>query len=186
MNNSMDKETLKMRFKLPNGEEFEAQGPQEFIEAQRNYFLALIGQQTLTAPSSRLPNTPSQSDRPVPHFFAAANSRAAQVSPWERLFRVQEHTLVLRRKAKISPQDTAILILAAARDIFKQSAYSALELSRSLKALGIEGGRLDRLLVGEIQAGRMTAQGSKRGRTYQLSNEGLAHAFVLAHKLLGE
>ncbi len=185
MNNNMDKETLKMRFKLPSGEEFEAQGPQEFIEAQRNYFLTLIGQQ-ISAPANPLSiNTLQQHPAlPVSHT-RLATAQAPQASLWERLFRVQEHTLVLRRKAKISPQDTAILVLAAARDIFKQGAYSALELSSSLKAMGM-GGRLDRLLAGEIQTGRMTAHGSKRGRTYQLSNEGLAHAFVLAHKLLGE
>ncbi len=39
----MADELFKIRFRFPNGEEFEATGNCEFIEQQRNYFLTLVG-----------------------------------------------------------------------------------------------------------------------------------------------
>lgn len=43
--NENDK-NFKIRFRFPNGEEFEAEGNRDFIEQQRNYFLALIGKRS--------------------------------------------------------------------------------------------------------------------------------------------
>lgn len=165
--------TLKIRFRLPNGEEFEAQGTREFIERERNYFLGLIGHQAQHAAAA-----------PAVSSTAANNSPHTELHLWEKLLKEDEQTLILRRKAKLSPQETALLLLAGARVLLKKPAYPALELARSLKACGMEGGRLDRLLAGEIQAGRLTGEGTKRNRTYQLTPEGFAKAFVLAEKLL--
>ena len=172
MNNG-ENNTLKMRFRLPNGEEFEAEGPREFIEQERNYFLALIGQTkpgglaTLPAPQTTL-QTPQHTEQYL----------------WEKLLKEDGDTLILRHKTKLTAQELAALVLAGARVLLKKPAYPALELARSVKACGIEGGRLDRLLAGEIQAGHMVGEGSKRGRTYKLTDEGFARAFVLAEKLL--
>ena len=166
---------LKIRFRLPNGEEFEAQGPREFIERERNYFLALIGS---SKPATAAPAFPAAAPN-----TAAAPQHTEQYR-WEKLLKEDENTLMLRRKTKLTAQETATIILAGARVLLKKPAYPALELVRSLKACGIETGRLDRLLAGEIQAGRMVGEGSKRSRTYKLTDEGFARAFVLAEKLL--
>ncbi len=173
---------LKIRFRLPNGEEFEAEGTREFIEHERNYFLALIGQGKAAAQAL------SQSAgliavRPQPAPNTAAPQHTEQYL-WEKLLKEDGETLILRRKTKLTPQEVAAIVLAGARVLLKKPAYPALELARSLKACGIEGGRLDRLLAGEIQAGRMVGEGIKRNRTYQLTPQGLARAFVLAEKLL--
>lgn len=45
-------ENLKIRFRLSNGEEFEAEGPQDFIESQRADFLSLIGKSAPKHPQS--------------------------------------------------------------------------------------------------------------------------------------
>ena len=181
MNNG-ENNTLKIRLRLPNGEEFEAEGPREFIEHERNYFLALIGQgkaaaQALSqsaglaaAPRATFPNTPTP--------------QHTEQYLWEKLLKEDGDTLILRRKTKLTPQEVAALVLAGARVLFKKPAYPALELARSLKTCGIEGGRLDRLLAGEIQAGRIVGEGTKRSRTYKLTPQGFARAFTLAEKLL--
>ena len=174
--------TLKMRIRLPNGEEFEAEGPREFIEAQRNYFLALIGQGKAAAQAlSQSAGLAAVQPNPAPNTTAPQHTEQYL---WEKLLKEDENTLILRRKAKLTPQEIATIVLAGARVLLKTPAYPALELARSLKACGIEGGRLDRLLAGEIQAGRMVGEGTKRNRTYQLTPQGFARAFALAEKLL--
>ena len=234
MNEQGGNNTLKIRFRLPNGEEFEAQGPLEFIERERNYFLTLLrnlqtrqnnaaGQPRPTSastipvqpfPIGQLQQPGTQTDG-IPAFPAAAQPFAAgrplapgtpggannfgtfqpseadfhaanlgELRLWERLFKEDGSTLILRQKAKLPAAEMALLILAGARVLFKNPAYPALELARSLKACGINGGRLDRLLLPEIQSGRLIGAGTKRSRTYRLTEEGFAKAFVLAEKLI--
>ena len=182
MNNG-ENNILKIRFRLPNGEEFEAQGTREFIEHERNYFLALIGQGKAAAQA--LAQSSGLAAAPPRATFPNTNTpQHTEQYLWEKLLKEDENTLILRRKAKLTPQEVAAIVLAGARVLLKTPAYPALELARSLKACGIEGGRLDRLLAGEIQAGRIVGEGTKRSRTYKLTPQGLARAFVLAEKLL--
>ena len=171
MNNSTEP-TLKMRFRLPHGEEFEAEGSLEFIESQRNSFLRLIGHSEVNvSPASSLPNIPSAQQQHTEQYL------------WERILKEDGNTLILRNKTKSTTAEIAILLLAGARVLLKREEYSALELSKSLKASGIEGGRLDRMLASAIQAGYLFSQGSKRGRTYRISESGFAKAYILADKL---
>lgn len=174
MMNSGENNNLKIRFKLPSGEEFEAEGPREFIDQERAKFLALVNQPQPTLTPALQPQTKPTDQPPTELFF------------WEKLLKEDGSTLVLRHKTKWSAQETALVLLAGARVLLKQPAYPALELARSLIACGIEEGRLDRLLASEIQAGRIVGEGIKRSRTYQLTNEGFARAFVLAEKQLKE
>ena len=172
---------LKIRFRLPNGEEFEAEGPREFIERERNYFLNLI---RAAQPADSL--AVSSVSQALQSAVTPANAPHTELYLWEKLLKEDGDTLCLRRKTKLSAQNVALLLLAGARVLLKKPAYPALELARSLKTCGVDGGRLDRLLSAEIQAGRLMGEGTKRSRTYKLTNEGLARAFALAEKLLNE
>ncbi len=176
--NSGENNNLKIRFKLPGGEEFEAEGPREFIDTERAKFLALI-----TPPQQPATPQPALTPAPLPQT-EPTHTGHSELYFWEKLLKEDGSTLVLRRKTKWTAQETALVLLAGARVLLKQPAYPALELARSLIACGIEEGRLDRLLASEIQAGRIVGEGIKRSRTYQLTNEGFARAFVLAEKLL--
>ncbi|MBR2081412.1 MAG: hypothetical protein IJ876_00105 [Elusimicrobiaceae bacterium] len=176
--NSGENNVLKVRFRLPNGEEFEAEGPQSFIDQERERFLSLIGHAKITnQPVTRTPNVANVGPVPV------IPTTHTELYLWEHLLKEDGETLILRKKAKLTPQETTLVLLAGARVLLKKLAYPALELARSLKACGIEEGRLDRLLAGEIQAGRILAEGVKRSRTYKLTEEGFARAFALAEKL---
>ena len=102
---------------------------------------------------------------------------------WEQLLRQEGETLVFRKRVKLTVPEAAIVLIAGAHVLLNKNAYSALELAKSLKACGIQGGRLDRALAAELHSGRLIATGSKRGRAYSLSDEGSAKAFMLAEKV---
>ena len=48
-----NKQNLKIRFRFAGGEEFEAEGSAEFIEEQRQQFLALIGKKASSIPANK-------------------------------------------------------------------------------------------------------------------------------------
>ena len=228
---------LKIRFRFPGGEEFEAEGSREFIEQQRNYFLALIGKGA-TAPVSAMPaprkrptypltdevrSAPIQ-PRPVPSakptqaFTEHQTTQPTPISPlsaippamrssnttpnmpqnrgnaeitapvrlWEQLLKEDGEIVVLRRKMRLSAAEAASLLVAGARVLLKKPTYSALNLSQSMRKSGFDEGRLDRILTPEIRNGHLESEGAKRSRTYRLTNEGFAKAFVLAEKLAQE
>jgi len=217
-------ENLKIRFRLPNGEEFEAEGPQDFIESQRTYFLNLIGRAArretslpqlggenvqppatavLTGPKPTAANAtgaplpPQTAPQPAskPSVYTLASSYTAQtaggISPhvrhlWEQLLKEENGYLILRRKTRLSVQEAALLILAGAKNLLGETHYRAILLAKSIKLSGFEPARLDRALQGEIKAGYLTAQGSKRSRSYALTPAGYAKAFMLAQKRVGE
>lgn len=225
---------LKIRFRFPGGEEFEAEGSREFIEQQRNYFLALIGK-NMSEPASAIPAprkrttypltdgpkpTASQTVPASPLFSPTAISQTTPNAPtplpplssvppalrggaalqadmpladipqpvrlWEQLLKEDGEIVVLRRKMRLSAAEAASLLVAGARVLLKKPDYPALHLSQSMRKSGFDEGRLDRILAPEIRNGHLESDGSKRSRTYRLTNEGFAKAFVLAEKLAKE
>ena len=198
-------ENLKIRFRLPNGEEFEAEGPQEFIDSQRTYFLNLVGRTQLAEEQSQRPMQPAEahplraelSRTPAALRTASVPEQAAfppfkTTSPvdkkrlWEQLLKREGELLLLRRKSRISVREAAMLILAGAKHLLGIDSYRAILLSKSLQSSGFEIVRLDRLLADDIKESYIAAQGSKRSRSYQLTPAGFARAFVLAEKRVGE
>lgn len=225
---------LKIRFRFPGGEEFEAEGSREFIEQQRNYFLALIGKK-MSGPASAIPAprkrttypltdgtqpTASQTVPASPLFSPTAISQTTPNAPtplpplssvppalrggaalqadmpladipqpvrlWEQLLKEDGEIVVLRRKMRLSAAEAASLLVAGARVLLKKPNYPALHLSQSMRKSGFDEGRLDRILAPEIRNGHLESDGAKRSRTYRLTNEGFAKAFVLAEKLAKE
>lgn len=188
--------TLKIRFRFPGGEEFEAEGTLEFIEKQRNYFLDLIGKQpkksTAPTPAARIPNTaPAATFVPQAAPVPPAKTPVQEAFPakrlWETLLKEEGGEVILRRKMRLAPQEAALLLLAGVRALLNQSECKALTLSQMLQKSGFtNAGRLDRLLQQEANNGYLESEGVKRGRVYRLTNAGFARAFVLAEKLAGE
>lgn len=225
---------LKIRFRFPGGEEFEAEGSREFIEQQRNYFLALIGKK-MSGPASAIPAPRKRTTYPLtggpkpivsqtvpasPLFSPTAISQTTPNEPtplpplssvppalrggaalqadmpladipqpvrlWEQLLKEDGEIVVLRRKMRLSAAEAASLLVAGARVLLKKPNYPALHLSQSMRKSGFDEGRLDRILAPEIRNGHLASDGSKRSRTYRLTNEGFAKAFVLAEKLAKE
>lgn len=188
--------TLKIRFRFPGGEEFEAEGTQEFIEKQRNYFLDLIGKQpkqSTTPAASRASTPPSatftsaQQAGPLPPASTPVQEAFPAKRLWETLLKEEGSEVILRRKMRLAPQEAALLLLAGARVLLNQAECKALSLSQMLQKSGFTtAGRLDRLLQQETNNGYLQSEGVKRGRVYRLTNAGFARAFVLSEKLAGE
>jgi len=176
---------LKIRFRLPNGEEFEAEGSQSFIEQQRNYFLALIGRggNISITPATPVPQS-ILAPKATPIFTSSQPDDLSPIRLWERILREEGNIVVFRKRHKLSLQEAVTLILAGARVLLHKQNCSALEVSRALKLSNIHAnGRLDRLLAGEIEQGYLSSEGAKRSRVYSLTDRGVARAFVLAEKL---
>lgn len=188
--------TLKIRLRFSGGEEFEAQGTQEFIEQQRNYFLNLIGKQKQEAQAVYQPNrlpappfTPAQHPQPEPDKQPSSAVQEAFPAKrlWEKLFKEENGLVILRRKMRLEAHEAALLLLAAARVLLNQPDCKALDLAKMLQKSGFtQTGRLDRLLQQDAKNDYLRSEGMKRGRTYRLTNAGFARAFVLAEKLAGE
>lgn len=117
--------------------------------------------------------------------FPAAERQPVNIDLWDKLLKIEDGLVILRKKSKLlNAESAALLLIAAAKTLLKQpDGYSALHLSKSMKKSGYGDGRLDRTLTGELKAGSIASIGSKRSRCYKISDEGFARAFVLAEKI---
>ena len=206
---SQDNENLKLRFKLKTGEEFEAQGNQSFISAQKEAFLNLIknpkSQDSALAPYKKEESPQTAQNQPYrPAYLRKEQARQADfldkntpknslkmpsVEVWDKVCYLDGGNIILRRKSKlIKPQIAALIILGAAKVLNEQSVLTALELAKALKFSGYlkPGQRLDRLLESEIREGFLSYEGSKRNRLYRISAGGQAKAYTWAEELLQE
>lgn len=205
--------SVRVRLKLSTGEEFEAEGDRHFIAQEKDDFLKLLGRKSSAPrPQRQAEETPAplfrEEQTPLPptdNYITPAylRKKTAELPPqtppetakiypleiWERVCKTEGSLVLIRRKSRhLTPQSAALLVLAAAKVLLKQSEYSALSLVKSLKFGGYmeEGERVDRLLHNDIKEGIITAGGYKRGRAYSTSAEGFARAFVLAEKIVKE
>ena len=199
-----ENETLKLRFKLKTGEEFEAQGDQAFISTQKEAFLNLVKlakplnnlyykpqepqQETPQEPKTTLPQRPAfLRNREISSYQSPIKTPSGEV--WDKVAYFDGENVIIRRKSKfIKPQIAALIILGANKVLNAQDTLTALTLAKSLKLSGYlkEGQRLDRLLETEIKEGHLSYEGSKRNRLYRISATGQAKAYTWAEKLLQE
>lgn len=159
----------KLRIKYPSGAEFEAEGPAEFILSEKDGFI------------SRL-NTPGTGSA------APANKQpeAGSGPGWDALTDSKNGLTKLKNKhLGVKAGEAAVLILAAERQLKGYMEISALTLSKAVKASGYAPERLDRALTKAIREGLILASGTKRNRTYQITDKGLEIAWLKATKLAG-
>lgn len=169
----MSEQPIKVRLKLKDGSEFEAEGPAAIVINEKNLFLALSGEKA-PAPQEHTPATAPNTER-----------GAAASSIWAKLAEEKNGVICLRSKPPdATAADAALLITAAAKMVSQLQTYSALQLSKSLKKSGYFQGRLDRITANEVKNGFLSALGTKRNRAYSLTPKGLARAFALAERLL--
>ena len=194
-----ENETLKLRFKLKTGEEFEAQGNQSFISAQKEAFLNLdkAARPLTNIYTHKQEDSSQETPKPLAHpsYLRNVNNHTRNPIPtpsgevWDKVAYSDGESIIIRRKSKlIKPQIAALIILGANKVLSSQDTLTALELAKSLKLSGYlkTGQRLDRLLEGEIREGHLSYEGSKRNRLYRISATGQAKAYIWAEKLLQE
>lgn len=156
----------KLRLKDPSGAEFEAEGTAEFISAEKTSFLAGL-----------IHGVPASAPR-------QAEGADAEAAFWNKIVSNNGDLIKLRLKSpEINAVEAVIILLAANRAITRKEELSAITLSKALKTSGYEPDRLDRLLSKTIREGRVTASGTKRNRTYRITQKGLEKAYTAIKKI---
>lgn len=191
-----ENETLKLRFKLKTGEEFEAQGDRAFISDQKDAFLDMIKQAktpALTQKTQSQNNTYTEKPKQQPSYTNTQNKTinipTVSAEVWDKIAYFDGQNLIIRRKSKLIQTPIAALIILGANKVLNaQDTLSALTLAKSLKLSGYfkQGQRLDRLLESEIKDGFLSYEGSKRNRLYRISASGQAKAYTWAERILKE
>ena len=153
----------KLRLKAPSGAEFEAEGPADFIQSEKACFLQSILAESAIAPQAHEDNGRAQK--------AAGEQKQGF---WDKIITVKNGSMNLRLKSPgIRAAEAALILLAANRALNQSEDLSAIVLSRALRTSGYQPDRIDRLLSREIRAGKATASGTKRNRTYRITQRGL-------------
>lgn len=158
---------LKLRIKHPSGAEFEAEGPVEFIQTEKEGFLSRLNPGI--EPDHRIKNTAEElRERP----------------DWSALAETINGRLALKNKhPQLKAGEAALLILASERQLNEAQEVGALALSKAIKASGYVPGRIDRLLAKAHREGLVKASGTKRNRAYNITDKGLERAWLEARKL---
>ncbi|KAF0126289.1 MAG: hypothetical protein FD189_1025 [Elusimicrobia bacterium] len=158
-------ENYKLRIKHPSGAEFEAEGPLDFIINEKRGFIEEISGPGRTTASR--PAEPGQ-----------------EPGLWQAITVTKAGLLQLRNKSpEIAPEEAFLALSAAYRLLEGRQETGAITLSRAIKASGYAPDRLDRLIARYIKEGLITASGSKRGRTYAITQRGMEKAWGAAMKL---
>lgn len=157
----------KLRIKHPSGAEFEAEGPAEFIQNEKEGFLSSL---------EAAPGTPA--GHPVSH------KEQPEKPDWTALAETRNGLTILKNKhPQVKAGEAALLILAAERQLNGPHEMSAIALSKAVKTSGYAPERLDRTLAKAIKEGLVKASGTKRNRSYQITDKGLERAWFEARKL---
>jgi len=168
----------KLRLRLQNGMEFEAEGATDFIEAQKGAFFELAASQKACTGAAIAKTVPAELAPPPQH-------PGFEPGIWKTLMESRDNLFYLKtRYPQTEPHDAALMILATWTELGKKGTVEALKLAKSLKKSGFVKGRLDRIMAQEISQQRIISTGTKRARRYQLTAEGLARAHYLAQDLL--
>lgn len=176
----------KIRLRLPDGAEFEAEGSPEFVSEELRDFVAM---QRREKTGARLPEPPKGARAAVPETAAAAASRDHQPGapriPWESI--IESSGAGIRLRAKLgggrNENDACLVLLAASQVVLKENKPTAGRLARWLRASGYPISRVDRVIQQGISQGEVLASGSRRARRYELSGPGKAKACLLALQL---
>ena len=156
----------KLRIKHPSGAEFEAEGPAEFIQTEKEVFLKGLTTAATMAGKAQEPG-------------------AGGAEPdWTALGELRDGLTILRNKHPgLRAGAAALLILAAGYRLGAGREMSAIALSKAVKISGYAPERLDRALTKALREGLIRASGTKRSRAYEVTDRGLEMAWLEARKL---
>jgi hypothetical protein len=154
----------RVRLKLPNGAELEAEGDAEFVKAERAEFVL---RQTPLEPA------------------AAAGLREPRVD-WNAVVEARAGGLTLRGKipgGDKGGKDACLVLLMASERLLSLPKPTATLLAKWLRASGYPLGRMDRTLQDAMNQGELLSSGSRRSRRYELTAAGKIKALLLAESL---
>ena len=171
-NTSMGKPNQqRLRLKLPDGSEFEAEGTAEFVQSERQQFQASIN--------------------PPPTNNIRAQSKSPEENPyalnihWETIIEQKDGGIHLRAKLSgdRSHKDACMVLLSASQSLLRQPRPTATQLAKWLRISGYPVQRMDRTLQEGIAQREILSSGSRRARRYELTGPGKIKALLLAQQL---
>jgi hypothetical protein len=155
----------RVRLKLTNGAELEAEGDAEFVRQERAEFL--LQQTPLAPPAGREPG------------------REPRVE-WSAVVEAKSGGLTLRGKipgGDKGGKDACLVLIMAAERLLSLPKPTATMLAKWLRASGYPVGRMDRTLQDAIAQGELLSSGSRRSRRYELTASGKIKALLLSEEL---
>jgi hypothetical protein len=164
----------RIKFRLPDGTEFDAEGTRDDVKADYAAFLDHLKQPPSVAPAAKpaIPASPLKEGDPDEALI-------------KRIFDLGEDGTI---SLKVLPRgdnalaDGLILLLYGYRRIAETENVFAVTLSRAATKSGIQFDRIDRAI--EPHRAFVVRGGLRRSATYTLNNQGIAHAGRLAMTLL--
>jgi len=157
----------RLRLKLPNGAELEAEGDAEFVRQEREDFI--------------IRQNPPQATETA----RIEGGREPRVD-WNAVVEARNGGLTLRGKlpgGDKSGKDACLALLMASERLLNQPKPTAAMLAKWLRASGYPVGRMDRTLQDAISQGELLSSGSRRSRRYELTASGKIRALLLAEGL---
>lgn len=154
----------RVRLRLPNGAELEAEGDAEFVRQEREEFVL----------------------RQTPVEAAAPGGRAEPRVDWNAVVEARSGGLTLRGKipgGDKAGRDACLVLLMGSERLLSQPKPTATLLAKWLRASGYPVGRMDRTLQDAVNQGELLSTGSRRSRRYELTAAGKIKALLLAEQL---
>ncbi len=155
----------RVRLKLPNGAELEAEGDAEFVRQERADFI--LRQTPL--PAAGAPLEPGREPR----------------VDWNAVVEARDGGLTLRGKipgGDKGGKDACLVLIMAAERLLSHPKPTATMLAKWLRASGYPVGRMDRTLQDAISQGELLSTGSRRSRRYELTASGKIKALLLSEQ----
>lgn len=164
----MSPERYRLRLKLPNGAELEAEGDAAFVQRERSEFI--IGAVPIAAPAQGGPRR-GEARLPEIHWNQVTESRGRRIQLRGKL------------RGDKTEKDACLVLLAASEKLINEPRPTAAMLAKWLRASGYPVGRMDRALQAAIERGEILSSGSRRARRYELTGPGRLKAHLMAEEL---
>lgn len=158
-------QNYRLKLRLPTGAEMEAEGAQDFIEAQKDWFW------------THLSLKERGEDAPEPSFAQGLQK------PWTQIAEARKNGIMLLGKGKNSPAEACLILLGAARALLDQARPTAAQLAKCLRLSGYSVARIDRILQNSVKNNEIMPSGSRRSRCYELTQKGRNKSLYLAQEL---
>jgi hypothetical protein len=157
--------------------EFDAEGPKEFVEELFKRFELLVN-----AKVPMLPVAQSRTDSDTSH----SGDMVVSVSPFAKVFHQEENriSLIGRFSGDDRELDAALLILLGHKELRGIDAVPAYELLSGLNQTGYTIERADRIMKRGKERGLLNFSGVRRGTKYRLTVPGMTKAKELAKEIL--
>lgn len=173
----------RIKIKLPNGAEFDAEGSPADVKAQYEAFVELMkaAPAAVSTPAAPLPPQENKGSSGI----TPGSSTEPDEALIKRIFDLGTDGLISLKvlpHGDKAPADGLLLLLYGYRRIAQNENVFAVTLSRAATKSGIQFDRIDRTM--DAHSAYVRRGGLRRGATYTLNNQGVAHAAQIAMTLL--